>query len=343
MPKIADVNFKHLPDKVGFKSEDDKKFPSVILIAAGSPCNLKCPGCPSTNLQSIRNTINNAGQLELYLRPDYYKKIVDECREYITDSFKPRIRISGYGEPLLHKNLIGMIDYSSGNGVPTSLITNGLLLNEEKAERLIRAGIESIEISVDGHEKNLYESIRVGGDFDVLKNNVKNLVMIRNRLQQDKKTIIIASIVKGHYNHKVIEEIRTFWEEMGVDHVSIRKFLTWGIPELVKMQQEMNEGTYLGAGAPCPYPFERLMIDPAGWIRLCPYDDQCKIPPFGHLSNNSISEAWQGERFNQIRRCHDGKFDEQMAAAEALLCAECEDRLNRSWTFNYLSIVESEK
>lgn len=342
----------HLPDKIGFSSPEAAKFPSLILIASASPCNLGCPGCPSEVFREIRKTKGLNDNWELYLRPEYYKKIADECSAYTTQTFTPRIRISGYGEPMLHKQLTDLIVYSCKLGVKTSLITNGTLLTPDKAERMLKAGLESIEFSVDAHNAELYDKVRPpinkktpSDNFRKVLENIRSFIRLRNNLQSHlppkEKTFIITSIVKGPLNYKYIDEIKRFWIKEGVDHISVRKFLTWGIPELEKMQEEMNEQPYLNEDSPCPYPFERCMVDPGGFIRLCPYDDQRKIPEFGHIAKDSIAEVWQGNRWQKIRSCHKTKFDKKSARKNAPLCAGCLDRKNRSWTFNYISIAKT--
>ena len=336
-------NIKHTPKKVDFRSTEAERFPEMLLLAISSPCNLRCKNCPMTYLPSIRDTFNHKNEKELFLNPAYYKKFTDECIKYQTDTFKPRIRISGYGEPLLHKNIVDMISYSCLKGIKTSLITNGQLLDESISRKLLGVGIESIEISVDAHEKHLYESMRIKGNFAKLKDNIKNLVKIRNELQPRKETILIGSIVKTPDNVDLIDEIKKYWLKLGLDHISIRKFLTWGIETLKSKQDKIAETTYMHGDAPCPCPYERILIDPAGWIRLCPYDDQKLIPDFGHLSNTTIAEVWTGDRFKKIRACHSEIFNHKKSEQDAPLCANCEDRRNRSWTFNYFTIAQKKE
>jgi len=332
----------HLPSQVGFQRDEVKTFPALILIASASPCNLKCDGCPATHLPSIRDTYNLEGEQELYLTEANYRKLADECLAHQTEDFHPRIRISGYGEPLMNKKMVDMIEYSCRIGVKTSLITNGLLLNQDRCRRLIASGIESIEISVDAHTPELYKQIRIGGDFDKLCANFRMLRNERERQQTGTiRTKLLTSIVKSPANIDFIDDITAFWMNEGADHVSVRKFLTWGVPELERMQAELKgQDNYLRSDAPCPYPYERLMLDPGGLIRLCPYDDQKKLQDFGHMSNTTIAEVWVGRRFDDVRSCHQKTFLPDKAHELVPLCATCEDRLNRSWTFNYLSIID---
>src|SRR6202165_610756 len=56
--------------------------------------------------------------------------------------------ISG-GEPLLHPELDQIIARMRGHGILTGIITNGYLLTAERIERLNRAGLEYLQISID--------------------------------------------------------------------------------------------------------------------------------------------------------------------------------------------------
>jgi len=58
------------------------------------------------------------------------------------------VTISG-GEPLLHPELDAIIGRIRKNGILAGLITNGYLLVRERIERLNRAGLEYLQISID--------------------------------------------------------------------------------------------------------------------------------------------------------------------------------------------------
>ena len=58
------------------------------------------------------------------------------------------ITISG-GEPLLHPELDGIISRIRKRGMIAGLITNGYLLTAERIQRLNRAGLEWLQISID--------------------------------------------------------------------------------------------------------------------------------------------------------------------------------------------------
>src|ERR1700683_4162507 len=58
------------------------------------------------------------------------------------------VTISG-GEPLLHPDLDAIIARIRKNGIVAGLITNGYLLTADRIERLNRAGLEYLQISID--------------------------------------------------------------------------------------------------------------------------------------------------------------------------------------------------
>lgn len=302
----------NFPDKFGFK-KGAEEFPLIILVATSSPCNARCPHCPCTFMPSIRDTEDN------FIKLEYFKKLVDEVRPY-----KSAIRMSGYGEPLLHPHFFELIEYAKKKDISLSLITNGSLFDQKKIERIINLDIDSIEISCDSHKEEIYRGIRVGLDFNKVRQNIFKLVETRNRLK--KNTAIMVSIINQPSRNPDIQGAYDYWDKI-VDKVMIRKYVTWGILPTNDYGEPCFDPTHR---QPCPYPFERLMIDPAGYFRLCPYDDQKLIPPFGRLSKNSVKEVWLGERFKKIREGHlSGSFD------QVELCHQCTDYAYRSWNYNY--------
>jgi len=260
---------------------------------------------------------------DFFVRLEHFKKLVDESVKYGAS-----IRMSGYGEPLLHPNFFEMVEYGRSKNARLSLITNGSLLNREKIERLIALDMDSIEVSVDSHKKEIYKNIRVGLDFDKVKENIKNLVKTRDRLK--KKTAIMVSIINQPSRNPDISGAEKYWNKI-VDKVMIRKYVTWGI-----LPDKDCEGFCAPEDRqPCPYPFERLMVDPGGYFRLCPYDDQKLIPAFGHLKKNTVKEVWLGKRFNKIREGHAKRLFDKVE-----LCNKCTDFAFRSWDYNYMKALK---
>ncbi len=96
--------------------------------------------------------------------------------------FAYTVDFTGWGEPLMHKNLFRMIATARSEACTVTCTTNGTALNEENAHRLIDAGLNVLTISIDGITQRVYEQIRVGADFQSVTENLRRLTrLLRSR------------------------------------------------------------------------------------------------------------------------------------------------------------------
>jgi MoaA/NifB/PqqE/SkfB family radical SAM enzyme len=72
------------------------------------------------------------------------------------------ITLSG-GEPLLHPELDEIIRRIRVHGIIATVITNGYLLTPERIQRLNRAGLEHLQISIDNVQPDDHSRGRLGG------------------------------------------------------------------------------------------------------------------------------------------------------------------------------------
>lgn len=87
-----------------------------------------------------------------------YKYVINYFKDVVTG-----IDLLG-GEPLLHPNIIDIIETANMYGIKTSVVTNGQF-DGEIIERLINSNIENIVISIEGM-KNANDDIRGSGSWD---------------------------------------------------------------------------------------------------------------------------------------------------------------------------------
>jgi heme b synthase len=93
----------------------------------------------------------------------------EECLGLVDDiaSFADPIIILTGGEPMMRPDVYRIAEYGTGKGLRMVLATNGTLLNEERARRLVSAGIRRISISLDGADPETHDQFRgVKGSFD---------------------------------------------------------------------------------------------------------------------------------------------------------------------------------
>jgi len=82
----------------------------------------------------------------------------------------------GGGEPLAVPHFWKIARILSSSGVELKLETNGLPIDDEKADFLKRINVLCVQISVDGATRETFEKVRPGGDYDGVLAAIKRLV-----------------------------------------------------------------------------------------------------------------------------------------------------------------------
>ena len=109
-------------------------------------CNLACKHCRAAALDCAP-----PGELS-----------TDECLALIDDiaSFATPTLILTGGEPLLRDDLYTIARRATDRGLRAVAATNGTLLDDEAARRLLDAGVQRISISIDGKDAASHDALR---------------------------------------------------------------------------------------------------------------------------------------------------------------------------------------
>jgi len=104
--------------------------------------------------------------------------------------------------------------------IKLSLITNGSLIrNERMIETICDSGLDNITFSLDGAERKTYESIRRGGKFGVLVENIRALN--RTRKKKHVKLTLAINFVAMKQNVRELPELLKLASQLGVSLVSV--------------------------------------------------------------------------------------------------------------------------
>ena len=150
---------------------------SVQITASGAPlfkwleispidvCNRKCNFCPKSDPQIAPD------QHQAVMPPILFNKIAEELEEL---EYEGTVMLAGYGEPLLSKHIIDMVNAFS-KVCNTEITTNGDPLTPKKISKLLEAGVSKIVVSLyDGPSQieemeNLFRSAGATGDHYILR------------------------------------------------------------------------------------------------------------------------------------------------------------------------------
>lgn len=128
-------------------------------------CNAKCKHCGSSAEKR-----KYEGELTTQEIKDAFLQISKDM-----DSKKIFINVTG-GEPLVREDLCDVMRYATDElGFHWGMTTNGILLNDSNIERLKKANMETISISIDGLEET-HDAFRgVEGSYRAIISNIKKL------------------------------------------------------------------------------------------------------------------------------------------------------------------------
>lgn len=249
------------------------RFPPHIDIEPTMLCNMKCSMCFQQHLD-----ISKEGYLDFEL----YKKIVDECS--INRLYS--IRLCHRGEPLMHPRIVDMVKYAKDKGIKEVFtLTNGLLLEEQLIKRLYAAGLDWLQLSIDG-TYDVYEKIRKPARFEDIYSKVKLLHKIRKQQGRLRPILWIQSLWSS-VKHNPEEFINLFAPY--VDKIAFHVDFDYE-------QRFRKDPNFI-----CYRLWHRMMIMADGVVPMC-NSDFLKDEIIGDIRKQSIKEIWNGEKLKRIRK-----------------------------------------
>ena len=181
-----------------------KKYKVLILqIEPTTRCQLKCKICPRSD--------KNIQWIEKDMPLELYKRIV----KYFP--MAKHIHLQGWGEPLLHNNIIEMIDMAKKAGNAVSITTNGLLLDKKMILELLETKLDIVGFSIGGSTDYIHSLVR-GGRLDEILDNIKKLAMVKKQLKL-KYPVIKISYMMTKDNIQDLTEILPVLKELEIKHL----------------------------------------------------------------------------------------------------------------------------
>jgi MoaA/NifB/PqqE/SkfB family radical SAM enzyme len=148
-------------DRLG-KDNKKRRF-GAWQVEITTRCNLECTMCVKTACKGWRREDMDV---------DNFRKIVP----YLHDV--KSVVLEGWGESLLHRNLVDFIRLSKTACREVGFVTSGMGLTEDYAHRIVDAGIDFMGFSLSGGIPATHNAIRVNSDFNTLIESIKTITRL---------------------------------------------------------------------------------------------------------------------------------------------------------------------
>jgi radical SAM protein with 4Fe4S-binding SPASM domain len=231
---------------------DGIPLPSWIELSIIDVCNRSCSFCPKSDNQIAPDTYQ---KMELNL----IDKLVSDLKKI---NFEGAFCLCGYGEPMLHKKLIPIINKLGEIG-GVEIVTNGDLINEKIIIDLHNSKLSQILVSMyDGPEqKNKLQNI--------IKNSKipENFIILRERWHKDENFGLgMISNRGGTLKIEIEEKLKNFYKTKK-----------------------------------CYYTAYQTTIDWDGNVYICPNDWNRKIS-MGNIMQKDFFDIWNGKFLSKYRK-----------------------------------------
>jgi len=271
-----------------------------FYIETTNACNYKCAMCAARNGMERKTGFMDFG---------LYKRLVDEAAEIGIRNIIPH----AWGEPLLHPQLVEMVQYAKDKGMFVEFTTNGWLLDENMGRRLLATGVDSIVVSFHGLDREEYKRLHGVDGFERVIENVKKFCAMKKAAGLTVPKVAVHSIITSD-NYKNVHKVHALFDGVADDV----KILGCGFhPEdntndlrLVKFDCRRRN--------PCMELFTTLAVSWDGKVGLCHRDREFKLV-IGD-AKDGLLKLFNSKKMRDYRRMHLlGQFDRMP------VCAKCVD------------------
>jgi len=267
------------------------KYPIHLNIEITRGCNLSCDFC-ILNSSIYKDKINKSNKSIIPF--DKYCKIIDEGVENGLCS----IAFNGNNEPLLFKNIFNYIKYANEKGIiETSLHTNGILLNKNMIDSIIKSGLSILMISLDAYNSDTYFNMRKY-DINVVKNNIEEFLKVR-KIKNVKFPLVRLSFLKTKFNQNELLDFIKYWKDR-IDFFEIQSFINPAVDDDKYDSLELKYRLESKSNKFCSQPYQRLLIQSNGDVSpCCSYYGYCNI--IDNIYKQSIYDIWNSKKMKKLR------------------------------------------
>lgn len=175
-----------------------------LQVEVTTYCNAGCIYCPRTLLSDQWNS--------RHMPMGLFNRLIP----FINNT--ELIYLQGWGEPLLNPRLFEMIRICKEKGKKVGFTTNGMLLTEEIAAKIIDLGLDMLGISLAGATQKTHNRIRMSADFDTIIRNLKQFSRLKEAKNSTNPSIHIAYIILRSNFHE-LKDIIPLANGLGADQV----------------------------------------------------------------------------------------------------------------------------
>jgi sulfatase maturation enzyme AslB (radical SAM superfamily) len=307
--------------------------PFTIFVEPTNICNFNCVYCP----ESFENFEARAGGLSR-MDIEAFARVSDQIKEM------GRIKTLNFymmGEPLANRQLPDFIKIARRKEIADRIIltTNGSLLDEKAARRILDAELDYLRVSVyGGNAQSFARKTQTRIPLERVQRNVERFSELRDALKA--RTFVYVKMIDSGDP----DENREFLERFTpiADEAAIEPVMNWNDPSEGNLAQMDSQSLLRGAHFQhrktiCPQPFYTLVVHADLRVSVCCVD-WAKEAVVGDLKTQTLSEVWSGAALRDFHVAHlEGRRSELTACKNCTFLHTMPDSLEGLRAEEYLA------
>jgi len=189
-----------------------------IEIELTNRCNLACIQC----LRSRGGRRYGLGEMDF----EVYQRVLSQF------PFAINLSLNGFGEALLYRRFFDVVAYSRRRlpWAKIGIYSNGLLIDEARAERLPGSGLTELNVSIDAATAETYARVRRGGQLRSVHDGIRRLVRARQGARSHLPMIGMNFVMLNENEGELVRFVEQA-AELGVDFINTVSYATydWGL------------------------------------------------------------------------------------------------------------------
>jgi radical SAM protein with 4Fe4S-binding SPASM domain len=277
----------HRKDHYAYDNKNVLPFPPYLIIEPTNVCNLQCPFCPRDLTEKSRGL----GFMDMSI----FKRIIDEA----VANGAYGISLYMLGEPLLHKNIVDMINYAKQAGMPAVNLSTAATTNN--LDKLLETELDDLILSIDGASKEMYERMRVGGTFEKTLDIATQFLEKKKAMGKEKPYVRVQIIRTKETETEIVDYVKK-WLPLA-DSVYAHN-LDGMVPWLGNVMMNDEEVKRKNAHRlPCTQLWKVINVFWNGDVSACCHDALGDMV-LGNLKNSTLKELWNSPRAQDFRNRH---------------------------------------
>lgn len=286
--------------------------PYVVQFFPIYACNFTCQYCHHSIPVKERKFVTDWPIMKYEL----YEKCLEELNQF-PEKIKT-LRFVGMGEPLLHKDIIKMVEGAKKRDIANTveIITNGSLLTHEMSDGLINAKLDRLVISLQGTSGKKYKDVcKIQLDFEKFVDNIRYFYEHKTNTQMYLKIVDIALDDEAD-RQRYFDIFGDVCDTIGIENtVPIFPDVAYNEKLIEEQGLKTQFGLPMKHVQVCPQAFYTMQINPDGKIVGCYAVYYPRI--LDDCNHKSLVDIWNGEGYSTFRR--------QMLEGRSRVCQFCEE------------------